>query len=210
MRTPAAHDTFYARAVLPWLIHLAMKNKEIARRRAGVVTAARGRVLEIGIGSGLNLPHYRGVAQVVGLDPSLKLLTFARKKMRDAAFPVDLIADTAEELPFCDATFDTVVSTCTLCSIPDIARALAEARRVLKPDGRFIFLEHGHSPDPAIAKWQDRLTPLWRRWAGGCHLNRRIDAALRDAGFAIETLRNEYAKGPRPMTYLYIGTALRD
>jgi SAM-dependent methyltransferase len=204
----AARDSFYARAVLPWLIHLAMKNKEIARRRPGVVEAARGRVLEIGIGSGLNLPHYRGVTCVVGIDPSLKLLTFARSLARNTAFPVELVADSAEDLPFPDATFDTVLSTCTLCSIPDLARALGEARRVLKPGGRFIFLEHGRSPDPGVARWQDRLTPLWRHVSGGCHLNRKIDAALGDAGFTIESLRNEYAKGPRPMTYLYIGTAL--
>jgi len=173
-----------------------------------VVEAARGRVLEIGIGSGLNLPHYRGVTCVVGIDPSLKLLTFARSLARNAAFPVELVADSAEDLPFPDATFDTVLSTCTLCSIPDLARALGEARRVLKPGGRFIFFEHGRSPDPGVARWQDRLTPLWRHVSGGCHLNRKIDAALGDAGFTIESLRNEYAKGPRPMTYLYIGTAL--
>jgi ubiquinone/menaquinone biosynthesis C-methylase UbiE len=201
--------TFYQRAVLPWLIHLAMKNKEIARRRSDVASQARGRVLEVGIGSGLNLPFYQGVEEVVGVDPSERLLAWARRAAAAAPFPVELVADRAEALPFPDRRFDTVVSTCTLCSIPDLPRALAELRRVLKPGGRLVFLEHGHSPEPRVAAWQDRLTPPWRRIAGGCHLNRPIDALITAAGFSIEALRNEYAKGPRPMSYLYIGNAAR-
>lgn len=202
-----AHAGFYDRVIVPWLTHVAMQNQEIRRRRAEIVPAARGRVLEIGIGSGLNLPYYRGVESVVGIDPSPRLLARAKKAATDTGVDVELVEGSAEDLPMPEESFDTVLTTCTLCTIPNAAKALAEMRRVLRPGGRLLFLEHGLSPDPRVRAWQDRLNPLWRRLAGGCNLNRPIDRLIAGAGFHIDALTNEYAKGPRPMTYLYRGAA---
>ncbi len=201
---------FYRDHVVPWLIHLAMKNRDIGARRARVVPPAAGRVLEIGVGSGLNLPFYRRAQRVVGVDPSTKLLSLARKSAEQAPCPVELIEGTAERLPFAEGSFDTVLTTCTLCSIPDAVQALGEMRRVLRPGGRLIFLEHGHAPDAAVARWQDRIDPVWTRIAGGCHINRRVADLIAGAGFRIAALKNEYAPGPKPWTYLYEGTATRE
>lgn len=202
---------FYQRHILPWMLHLSMKHKDATRHRARVVPAARGRVLEVGIGSGLNLPFYRSeIEAVYGMDPSDKLLSMARKAAKGASFPVELINRSAEEIPFGDGAFDSVVTTWTLCSIPDASKALSEMRRVLKPDGELIFMEHGLSSEPPVQIWQDRLNPLWRRCAGGCNLNRRIDELIRAAGFAIGHLNTGYlVKGPRPLTYQYEGRAQR-
>ena len=201
----------YREHVLPWVLHLAMKNREATRHRERIVPAARGRVLEIGIGSGLNLPFYGpDVEAVIGLDPSAKLLSMARTAARGRPFNVELIDRSAEDLPFEDQVFDSVVTTWTLCSIPDPALALAEMRRVLKPDGEVIFIEHGLSAEVPVQVWQNRLTPLWRRCAGGCHLNRPIDALIGDGGFALSHLNTGYlVKGPRPLTYHYEGRARR-
>ena len=130
-----------------------------------------------------------------------------RERGADAAVPIELHEISAETLPFADASFDTVLSTCTLCSIADLPRALAEARRVLRPGGRFVFLEHGRGPTPGLQRWQDRLDPLWTRIAGGCHINRPIDRFLTTAGFTIERMHNEFIRGPRTHAYLYVGTA---
>jgi ubiquinone/menaquinone biosynthesis C-methylase UbiE len=165
--------TFYREQVLPWLIDLSMRQSRLAPYRRRVVSAASGRVLEIGIGSGLNLPFYGdNVSQVIGVEPSAKLLHMARAASRRTSMPVDLIEGTAEAIPIDDRSIDTVVTTWTMCSIPVLEHALQELRRVLKPGGRLLFVEHGRAPEPRICWFQDRLNPVWKRFSGGCHLNR--------------------------------------
>ena len=199
---------FYSRFVVPRLIDFAMKQKMLRERRAAIVPKARGTVLEIGIGSGINLPYYSAeVRKLYGIDPSAELLAMAHKNARAAGRNVDLVRDSAERLPFPEASFDTVVSTWTLCSIPDAGAAVREMRRVLKPGGTLLFIEHGLAPDLRVARWQRRLTPLWRPLAGGCHLDRPIEALVRAAGFDMAHLENFYMKGPRPFTYMYEGAA---
>jgi len=199
---------FYERRLLPRLIDLAMRNKEVKRYRRKLIPAAAGEVLEIGAGSGLNLPFYGSqVRRLHALEPSAALLRMAGRKLPGAPFPVELLRGSAEEIPLADRSVDTVVTTWTLCSIPDAAKALREARRVLRPGGSLLFVEHGHAPDPGVAAWQRRIEPLWKPLAGGCHLTRRIDQLIRDAGFSISELENEYLKGPRPLTYTYCGRA---
>jgi ubiquinone/menaquinone biosynthesis C-methylase UbiE len=202
---------FYEKWILPRLTDLAMRNKEATRFRARVVPAARGTVLEIGIGSGLNLPFYgEGVIRVYGLDPSEELLDMARKIAARAPFPVELLMQSGEEIPLGDDTVDTVVSTWTLCTIPDPIKALKEMKRVLKPSGMFIFAEHGLAPEASVRAWQERLNPLWRKVTGGCNLNRKMDDLIRAAGFSLVELDTEYARGLRPMSYIYSGRAQAD
>jgi ubiquinone/menaquinone biosynthesis C-methylase UbiE len=200
---------FYAKHILPRLLDLAMRNKETARLRAAWIPQARGEVLEIGIGSGLNLPFYSSeVHQIYGVDPSVELQRMARQRATTGRGKVEFLTQSAEEpLPLASATIDTVVVTWTVCSIPNAAKALQEMKRVLKGSGRLIFVEHGRAPDPAVAAWQDRLTPVWKRITGGCHLNRRIDELVMEAGFQISDLKTCYVAGPRPMTYTYQGIA---
>lgn len=199
---------FYERRILPRLLDLAMRNKEAQRYRARLVPQARGATLEVGVGSGLNLPFYGGrVDRLVGVDPSEALLRMARKRARGAAIPVELLAHSGEALPLGDASVDTVVLTFTLCTIPDPGKALREARRVLKPSGELLFAEHGLAPEESVRRWQRRLNPLWRRVAGGCNLDRRIDELIAAAGFQLAGLESGYAKGPRPMSYVYLGRA---
>lgn len=199
----------YAKYVLPRVIDLSMRNKETARVRGEWVPHARGDVLEIGIGSGLNLPFYSGeVGRVYGVEPSPELQKLARKRSIGKAIDVELFSQSAEEpIPLRDQSVDTVVMTWTLCSIADPARALQQMKRVLKPSGRMIFVEHGRAPDSGVATWQDRLTPLWKHIGGGCHLNRKIDDLILKAGFVIDELRTTYLPGPRPMTFIYQGFA---
>ena len=196
--------------ILPWLLDLAMRNNRLAAYRHATTDAARGRVLEIGVGSGLNLPIYgAAVDQVFGIDPSPELLARASKRAKAALIPVSLVRVSAEELPFANAAFDTLVMTWTLCSIPNPNAALAEMRRVLKPGGRLLFVEHGLSPEPRIIRWQRRLTPCWKRIGGGCHLDRKMDDLIRAAGFHIPALETGYMEGPRPWTFMYQGQATR-
>jgi ubiquinone/menaquinone biosynthesis C-methylase UbiE len=200
----------YAHWILPRILDLAMRNEALHRYRRDVIGAARGRVLEVGVGSGLNLSLYgRAVTRVFALDPSLELLGFAREQAASARVPVIFVRGKAEQLPFTASLFDTVVMTWTLCSIPDPAAALAEMRRVLNPGGKLLFVEHGLSPEPTIARWQRRLTPCWRWVSGGCHLDRKTDNLLRAAGFQINTLDTGYMKGPKPWTFMYEGSAGR-
>jgi len=199
----------YAKYVLPPLIDLAMRNKDTARLRAECVPRACGEVVEIGIGSGLNLPFYSSdVQHVYGVDPSVELQQMARKRSAMERIKVEFISQSAEEpLPLIDASIDTVVLTWTLCSIPDALRALQQMKRILKPSGHLIFVEHGRSGDPGVEVWQDRITPLWKRIGGGCHLNRKIDDLIEAAGFQIVELKTLYLPGPRLMTYTYQGIA---
>lgn len=187
-----------------------MRNREVARLRAVLVPQARGDVLEVGIGSGLNLPFYSSeVRRVYGVDPSVELQQMARRRAGGVPMEVRFLTQSAEEpLPLPSAGIDTVVLAWTLCSITNPAKALGQMRRVLKPSGRLVFAEHGRAPDPGVAAWQDRLTPVWKRVAGGCHLNRNVDNLLMDAGFRIASLTTFYIAGPRPVTYTYQGIAL--
>jgi ubiquinone/menaquinone biosynthesis C-methylase UbiE len=201
---------FYQRTVVPKLIELAMRQEPIQRYRRRLVPLARGRVLEIGVGSGMNLPLYtEGVSEVIGVDPSEPLLDLARRRAAAATVPIDLKLGSGTDLPLDSESIDTLVMTWTLCSIPEPLAALREMRRVLKSGGTLLFIEHGLSPEPGVARWQHRLTPLWRRFAGGCHLDRKIDDLVRTAGFDLAQLKTEYSAGPRPMTYMYEGCAVR-
>jgi ubiquinone/menaquinone biosynthesis C-methylase UbiE len=200
---------FYHDVILPRLCHLSMRNRRLVPYRERVIAAAEGRVLEIGIGSGLNLPFYgASVRQILGVEPSPRLVAMAKGKADASATPVMLVEGSAEAMPFDDASIDTVVTTWTLCTIPHATAALAETRRVLKPGGRLLFVEHGLSPDAGVRRWQNRLTPAWRTISGGCHLNRPIRALIEAAGFRIERLETGYMPaGPKPMTFMYEGAA---
>jgi len=201
---------FYERWILPPILDLTMRQKHLTKYRRTVVAAAHGRVLEIGVGSGLNFPLYgRQVELVYGIDPSPRLLAIARRRAAASGAPVELLLGSATAIPLADDSIDTVVMTWTLCSIPDPLAALREMRRVLKPNGKLYFVEHGLSPEPSIENWQHRITPAWRRMAGGCHLDRKIDELIRLAGFDLTNLHVEYAPGPRTMSYMYEGCACR-
>jgi len=198
----------YRRFVLPRLIDFAMKNEAATARRSGLIPRATGAVLEVGIGSGLNLPFYSSaVTHLHGVDPSAQLLSMARKKVDGLTFPVALVCQSGERLPVDRESIDTVVTTWTLCSIGDPLQALREMKRVLKPGGRLLFVEHGASPDPGVRAWQRRINPFWRRVAGGCNVDRNIDELIRSAGFDIAQLDTAYLPGPRPLTYTYEGSA---
>ena len=201
---------FYEKLVVPRLINMAMRNTRLASYRQETIGAARGLVLEIGVGSGLNLPIYGpAVDSVCGIDPSPELLRLASQRLGYASVPVSLIRASAEQLPFSDAVFDTLVMTWTLCSIPNPNAALHEMRRVLKAGGRLLFVEHGLSPEPRIIRWQHRLTPCWKRIGGGCHLDRKMDDLIRAAGFGVDALETGYMKGPKPFAFMYQGAATK-
>jgi len=201
--------SIYARRILPRLIDFGMRRKPLLRLRESLVAAARGQVLEIGIGSGLNLPFYqRDLEGLCGIDPSPELLAMARARAAWVHFPVSLGQGRAEDLPLDDRSVDSVVMTWTLCSIAEPARALAEIRRVLRPGGSLIFIEHGAAPEASVRGWQDRLTPVWRQVAGGCHLNRPIDRLIEASGLRLAELETGYlVKGPRTLTFHYRGRA---
>jgi ubiquinone/menaquinone biosynthesis C-methylase UbiE len=197
---------FYHNQIVPHLVNLAMRNRLLKTYRERIVPLAQGRVLEIGIGSGMNLPFYTDRAtEMLGLEPHPKLVDMASQKWhRDR---MRLIEGSAESIPLASASIDTVVTTWTLCSIPDVARALSEVRRVLSPSGQLLLVEHGLAPDERVRKWQHRLTPLWRRLAGGCHLDRPIPELVESAGFRMTRLETGYMQGPKPMTFMYEGIA---
>ena len=200
----------YARHVLRRLMDRALQSPVIAVERAKVVPLASGRVLEVGIGSGLNLPFYGAAVEALcGLDPYIDLWQLAAARRARTPFSVEFVDGSAERVPAPDASFDTVVTTFSLCSIPDAAAALGEMKRVLKPRGRLLFLEHGRAPDARVRAWQDRLTPVWRRVAGGCHLNRQIDELIRGAGFASIQIEAAYSGYPKLLGYFFTGTAAR-
>lgn len=195
----------YQDYILPPLVDFVMSTRELVEYRRRCLSTARGRVLEIGIGSGINLPLYgREVSAIYGIDPSAGLLGRAAK--RQAEKPL-LIRGSAETAPFDRGTFDTIVTTWTLCSIPDAARALQEMGRILHRDGRLLFVEHGLAPDRPVVRWQNRLAPCWKCLSGGCHLNRRIDQLIEGAGFHIEQLEMGYLGGRSPFSYMYEGVA---
>ena len=197
---------FYREHILPRLTHLAMSTKETTRQRQQALVGVTGEVLELGIGSGLNLPHYPpGVRRVVGIEPSVTAARMAEQRIRTAVFPVEILPGGAESVAVDEGRFDAVVSTFTLCTIPDVAGALATVRRALRPGGRFFFLEHGLSSEPRVQRWQRRLEPLQKRIGGGCHLTRDPRALIESAGFAVSGLDTFYADGPKAFSFLYRG-----
>jgi len=199
---------FYANVILPQLCNLAMRNRRLVPYRERVITAAEGRVLEIGIGSGLNLPFYSAaVNEVLGLEPTPRLIRMAQRASRAVSIPVSFIEGSAEVIPLDDHSIDSVVTTWTLCTIPCAADALGEMRRVLRPGGQLLFVEHGLAPDESVRRWQDRLTPVWKCISGGCHLNRPIQILIEKAGFRCERIETGYMPGPKPMAFLYEGRA---
>ena len=189
--------SFYERHILPALLTRACSSPPMMKQRAKIVPLAQGKVLELGVGMGLNLALYDAtkVASVAGVDPAAELRAQAMAAPRDPRLNVTIADGTAEALPFEDGAFDTVVCTFTLCSVHTPAAALAQARRVLKPGGRLLYCEHGLAPDPDVAKWQRRIEPLWKRLAGGCHLTRPVTRAIADAGFHIESSETMYLPG---------------
>jgi SAM-dependent methyltransferase len=192
--------TFWDRHVVPLLIRLACSQGAVMKKRLLVVPRAAGRTLELGCGGGINLSLYdrAAVTALTGVDPHPVLARAAREKARGLDLPLRVHEGPAEALPFADAGFDTVVVTFTLCSVADPAAALAEARRVLKPEGRLLFLEHGLAPDPEVARTQARLEPVWKRIAGGCHLTRPVTAGIEAAGFRLlEGGRGYMERSPR-------------
>ncbi|MCB4823064.1 class I SAM-dependent methyltransferase [Roseicella aerolata] len=199
----------YGRWILPRLIDWTMRAEDLAPYRGRLVRPARRRVLEVGIGSGLNLPLYGpGVEAVVGLDPSAELLRRAAPLAAHLAFPVHLVRAAAEAIPLAEGSVDTVVMAWTLCSLTDARAGLGEVRRVLRPGGELLFVEHGLAPEPGVAAWQHHLDPLWARIS--CHLDNPVDRMLREAGFDVIELRSGHlGKGPKPMTFMYEGRARR-
>ena len=201
---------FYDRYLLPPLLEMAMSAKPIRYQRRKVVPLAEGRVLEIGIGAGQNLPFYdpAKVTHLWGLEPSPEMRARTQKKIGELKFPFEFLDLKAEEIPLEDKAVDTVLVTYTLCTIPDVGRALKGMRRVLKPGGRLIFCEHGEAPDLSVRKWQDWMTPAWKKIAGGCHVGRPIPQLIREGGFTVEKMETMYLPStPKPLGYNYWGTA---
>jgi SAM-dependent methyltransferase len=203
---------FYDGYVLPRFINCACASKPIMKQRQKVVPLASGTVLEIGIGTGLNLSHYDAsrVDRLIGLDPSEASWALAGARAENLGFDVEFIGLPSEQIPLDDASVDTVVVTFSLCTIPDPIAALQGMARVLRKGGSLIFCEHGRAPDTNVQKWQDRINPIWRRLAGGCHLNRDIPALLSSGGFEVSALEAGYLPGtPRIAGYNYWGSARR-
>jgi len=199
---------WYDRHVLPWLIDFGCGLPMVQARRRALVPQARGKVLEIGMGTGRNLPFYdrSRITQLVGVDPALQMHSLAQRRSAQAGLDVELVGLTAERLPLPDESFDTVVCTYTLCSIAHPVAALREVWRVLKPGGQFLFCEHGRAPDASVARWQRRIQPLWTPMMGCCHLDRDVPALLREAGLEAEVDQG-YLPGPKLLTYHYWGRA---
>jgi len=204
---------FYERKILPWVIDTTCSNKAVRYQRRKVVPLAEGQVLEVGVGSGLNFPFYdeAKVERVFALEPSAEMLEKAKPRIEAVSFPVEPLGLDGEQIPLDDKSVDTVLVTYTLCTIPAVVSALEGMRRVLKPGGRLIFCEHGLAPDPGVARWQNRLNPLWQRIGGGCNLNRDIPALVKAGGFRIEDLDTMYLPGPNFLhfsNFNYWGTAI--
>jgi ubiquinone/menaquinone biosynthesis C-methylase UbiE len=203
--------SFYHHFIFPRVLDLVMSSRRLHEPRDRTLAPARGRILEIGFGTGRNLRHYPPtVKRIEAIDPDTDLDRLSMPRIARAAIEVDFHHLDAAHLPFEEARFDSVVSTFTLCSIPDVVHALGEIRRVLRPGGQFLFLEHGRAPDPAVARWQDRLNPAWKPLAGGCHLNRPMRELVEDAGLALGPVQNYYLKrAPRFVGYMTEGVATR-
>jgi ubiquinone/menaquinone biosynthesis C-methylase UbiE len=201
--------TWYEEKVLPSLINFACGTKPTRKQREKIVPRASGDVLEIGFGSGLNLPYYDRdkVRRIWGLEPSAGMRRLASKAIARSSLDVELIDLPGEEIPLDDDSADTVLVTYTLCTIPEVAEALDGMRRVLKPEGRLLFCEHGKAPDSGVQMWQERLNPAWKKIAGGCNMNRDIVAILQESGFQVEDDNRMYVPGLKALTYNYWGAA---
>ena len=198
----------YNKYILPKFLNCACGSKPINYQRQKVVPLAKGKVLDIGIGSGLNIPFYNSdkIDQVIGIDPSHELIELAKELANDSKASIDFVIGSAESIPYPDNFFDTVLVTYTMCTIPNVVIANKEIWRVLKEDGRLIFCEHGLAPDKKISKWQNRIDPFWGKIAGGCHLNRDIQKLITDAGFSFESLDKMYIPStPKFAGYNYWG-----
>ncbi|MEN9649817.1 MAG: hypothetical protein RL094_784 [Candidatus Parcubacteria bacterium] len=199
--------SFYKKYILPKYLNWVMKNKNLEKHRRDVVSELSGTGLEIGFGSGLNLPYYKNVTKLYALDPSKELFELAHKNIETNSFPIEHLPNTAEHIPLPDNSLDFVVSTWTLCSIPKPEAALKEVFRVLKNTGKFSFIEHGKSPKTSISKIQNLLTPLSKRVAGGCHMNRDIEKIIFDADFTMQKI-NKFSKKTKPLGFMYKGAAI--
>ena len=203
--------SLYDKYVLPKFLNCACGSKPVARQRKKVVPLAEGKVLEVGIGSGLNLPFYdkSKIDELWGLDPSEELSEMARKVAESEQMEVNFISSGAEEISLPDDHFDSVLVTYTMCTIPEVIRANGEIRRVLKNGGKMIFCEHGEAPDENIRKWQKRINPIWGKFAGGCNINRKIPSLIEDSGFDIIELEEMYLPStPKIAGYNYWGYAV--
>lgn len=201
---------WYSQYILPRVVHFTCGLKPNMRQREKVVPRALGRVLEVGVGSGLNFPFYDAskVTKVWGLDPSLEMTRMAEQIARALPFEVEFIGLPGDQIPLDDNSVDTLLVTYTLCTIPDTTPALRHMSRVLRPGGELIFCEHGAAPDVSVRRWQNRLNPIWKRFGGGCQLNRPIPALIEAGGFRIKGLETMYIPGWRPASFNYWGSAV--
>ena len=203
--------SLYEKYVLPKFLNCACGSKPVSYQRKKVVPLAEGKVLEIGIGSGLNLPFYdkAKIDEIWGLDPSEQLSEMAKQVADEESMEVKFISSGAEDIPLPDNYFDCVLVTYTMCTIPEVQRANQEIRRVLKDDGKMIFCEHGEAPDQNIRKWQNRINPFWGKLAGGCNINRKIPSLIQDSGFDIIEMEEMYLPNtPKIAGYNYWGYAV--
>ena len=201
--------SFYEKRILPKMVHFVCGLKPTMKQREKVVPNAKGHVLEIGIGSGLNLSYYdqSQVKSLVGIDPSKETWEVNKAKQTNLGFDFKYIQTGAENLPFDNHSFDTIVITYTLCTIPDAIKAMSELRRVLKPSGQLLFCEHGKAPDAAVLKWQNRINPYWQKLGGGCHLNKDIPKLINENGFKVADLKTMYIPGWKPLSFNFWGVA---
>lgn len=199
----------YTRFILPKIVDFTCNLKPIMRQRAKVVPFALGSVLEVGFGSGLNIPFYdkTKVQHVWALDPSREMWALSEKRVRGTDPPIEFLNATAEEIPLPNRSADTVLVTFTLCTLPDVQRALREMARVLKPGGELVFCEHGLAPDEKVRRWQNRLNPIWKAFSGGCNLNRPIPSLLEQGGFQLREMSSMYIPGWKPASFHYWGRA---
>jgi len=200
---------FYDKHILPRFLDFACSMSSIQKQREKVVPRAEGRVLEIGMGSGLNLPFYdySKIDYLWGLEPAEEMRKRAEPKLKDMPCEFEFLGLKGEEIPLEDKSVDTVLTTFTMCTIPEVMVALEQMKRVLKPGGVMLFSEHGKAPDAAVEKWQSRINPTWNKLAGGCNLNREIDKLVTDAGFDFVDLSHDYVPGPKIASYMYWGAA---